>query len=185
MYSSDPASMKIQIGSLRRCRSKHRMKLQTCIRNHFGSSFRDHTAAATLSHQSWASQPPELGITMVNSCPVCDLAEKLVETHATTPWSREHLRRTMCMLHPDRRSSCPVDITSTAFGVCLALWKNQPPPPPATAWVPQTPPQDVQSYPPAPSSYRMGPPALPMGCWSLDRYEQIFGQCSAEQFLGH
>ena len=163
----------LQCRSLRRCNSKHRMKIQTCVRSHFGSSFRDHTAAAT-----------SITATMANSCPVCVLAEKLVETYATTPWSRDSLRRTLCMLHPDRRCSCPSDITSTAFDVCLALWRRQPAPLPAAAWVPQTPPQDVQSHPPAPRPNRMGPPALPMGCWSLDRYEQTFGQCSADHPWG-
>ena len=66
---------------------------------------------------------------MAQHCPVCRLAERIVLTHTTAPWTREQIRRAMLLLHPDRRCPCLRHNTnftseSEGFDICLALWRS-------------------------------------------------------------
>ena len=131
-----------------------------------------------------------------SQCPVCTLAQSVVDTQDKVYWSRQHIKRSLCVLHPDRRCKCGTEVLHKAFEICLASWQKPrncaatpaplppttPPPPPL-----QEPTGTTYKYFVHPSqllSPRSAPPGLPMGCFSLDMYEKMFGPTSAEYPYG-
>ena len=146
------------------------------------------------------------GAMAADHCPICNLAKRLVHDTRTgsPPWSKENIRRTMCLVHPDRRCHCGGPCIDEAFAICLDAWRTlrRPPSNPEPAAVTRAPPPP----PPAPSSdsvplpvymyvcrlqsplpglpmgrFQCAPPGLPMGNYSLSQYERQFGEIS-EQF---
>ena len=123
---------------------------------------------------------------------MCTLAQSVVDTHDKVNWSRQHIKRSLCVLHPDRRCKCGAEFLHKAYEICLASWRKPrncvatpAPLPPTTPLPPPT--GTTYNYfvhPHQLLSPRSAPPGLPMGCFGLDMYEKMFGPTSAEYPFG-
>ena len=129
-------------------------------------------------------------------CPVCTLAQSVVDTHDKVNWSRQHIKRSLCVLHPDRRCKCGTEFLHKAYEICLASWRKPRNCVATPAPLPPTTPPPPPLHEPTGTTYkyfvhpcqllspRSAPPGLPMGCFGLDMYEKMFGPTSAEYPFG-
>ena len=131
-------------------------------------------------------------------CPCCFLAEQFLAKQNKFSWTREQLRRTLSVLHEDRRCKHTNQNLTDAYNEVVQLWKMTrqssqhvtlhqvaPPPPPPPPGAPrQAWPQHaavVPHVPPAtPLSVSMSPPGVPLACYDVGRYEEMFGKCTLE-----
>ena len=124
-------------------------------------------------------------------CPCCTLAEQFLAKQNRLSFSRDQLRKTLCVLHEDRRCQHTNEKLPEAFNEVLRIWRMPQQPPHSdgsqqcaqaspTCSTPMLPP----SAPWTQLSGTMMPPGMPLQVYEVQRYEQVFGRCTREYPYG-
>ena len=139
-------------------------------------------------------------------CKCCTLAEQFLAKQNRLSFSRDQLRKTLCVLHEDRRCQHTNEKLPEAFNEVLRMWRMPQQPPHSdgsnpqstlqqcaqaspTCSTPMPPPSAPWTMPPPSGPWTqlsgaMMPPGMPLQMLEVQRYEQVFGKCTREYPYG-